>query len=978
MNKDIKSIILNFIPAFLAAFSVVFLQYYSGWFEEVESPTKLHFFFNQGCYLLIVIASVCFLISISKIIQIKFNSQNYFREEFSLRALSACLWLVIIFVCSSILKLMPWHILRILFYSFKNEQIPQITIPISEYLFVSSILLIIFLLLSQIYQKWRGKKSTNQYEKEQNSQDSSFISEGISELLRIRKGKDSLEVYSEEKFNQFNYEIKPGTDFVYSAWKDQACELIRLSSSSYAFDLRADWYDSQQCWVGENTDTKKLVVLFPVQSQFSSSKLQELKNIAQNVKNTNKKQIGEIIVAFQKESDRIATPNSSDRLISFETEKSLLDNLVNFRDYYNEINKRVENQRLPAADWTLNDAYVPSNFMISDDKKSSQTIEEYLQEWLHEPSKKQIALLGEYGQGKSTAALMFVYHMIEQAKQNKVRVPILIELRGKSPRNLTTQEILATWAAQYRIDAQALLRLHIAGRLLLIFEGFDEMALIGNFEARLQHFRRLWEFCYPQAKILITGRPNFFLDDEEMRLALGISQPTGDNHYCEAIRLAPFSIEQIEESLRQQKPEIKEQICSVAKTNSGFLDLIARPSLLHVVSVIWEKEKLGEKVDTLNSAYVMERFVKNSYRRQGLKAGTTENQSRRYFMALNTPEREYFMSGIAAYMVSKKLSNQISALELNKLIEDLIDAIPDSVSTSVDAISGEDRRPLKNRIKEPQEDIEHIRTDVRTCGLLVDDPAVSGTFKFGHKSFMEYLFAATISNSMTESQKQDTQAILKTTSANISQILDLPVSIDFLSEIIIQNAYSLEAINNIEQQNLIITRLILEKCLAIKKIRLLEKILIIDFLYMFFYQFFCTQTQNKVKRFGYFMCYIASPITLFILGLAASASIIFSGLLESFIKSFVSSDSMILGMKSYFILVALVTTKLSVRIFLRHNYSKQISLWIQLSKKIGIEDNAIHKVIGTIYFPWIKNFEFSSLINSVDSNIINITNAILF
>ena len=145
------------------------------------------------------------------------------------------------------------------------------------------------------------------------------------------------------------------------------------------------------------------------------------------------------------------------------------------------------------------------------------------------------------------------------------------------------------------------------------------MAVIGNFEVRLQHFRRLWEFCYPKAKILITGRPNFFLDDEEMRLALGISQPSGDNHYCEAIRLKTFSIEQIKDSLREQKSNIREQICSVAQNNSRFLDLVSRPSLLHVVSVIWEKENLGENIESLNSASIMERFVKYSYRRQGLK-----------------------------------------------------------------------------------------------------------------------------------------------------------------------------------------------------------------------------------------------------------------------------------------------------------------------------------------------------------------------
>ena len=593
---------------------------------------------------------------------------------------------------------------------------------------------------------------------------------------------------------------------------------------------------------------------------------------------------------------------------------------------------------------------MPSNFIGSDDKKSSQTIEEYLQEWLNEPSsKKQIALLGEYGQGKSTAALMFVYHMIELAKQNKVRIPILIELRGKSPRNLTPPEILATWASQYRIDPQALLRLHIAGRLLLIFEGFDEMALIGNFEARLQHFRRLWEFCYPQAKILITGRPNFFLDDEEMRLALGISQPNGDNHYCEAIRLAPFSIEQIEESLREQKPEIKEQICSVAKTNSGFRDLVARPSLLHVVSVIWEQENLGEQVENLNSAYVMERFVKNSYRRQGLKAVSSENQSRKYFMALNTSEREYFMSGIAAYMASKKLSNQISAIELNKLIEDLIDVIPDSVSTSVDAMSGEDRRPLKSRIREPKEDIEHIKTDVRTCGLLVDDPAVLGTFKFGHKSFMEYLFAVTISNLIVKSKQQDTQAILKATKASINHIIDLSVSIEFLLEIIIQNNFSIRDAIDKENQLFSVANFLFEKLIKIKKTNFLLRLICLVLILI------GDRILSKVL--------LVSLASIFCLYSFSYTFLLFFKLLFGVLYEFIGYlliplFSIISYPLSSFVYALLLLVYIYIISTIILMYNSRLIFWIQICKMLNIEDKLVHKVIGTNKMPILKNKKF--------------------
>jgi len=101
--------------------------------------------------------------------------------------------------------------------------------------------------------------------------------------------------------------------------------------------------------------------------------------------------------------------------------------------------------------------------------------------------------LGEYGQGKSTSSLLLCYHLIAQlAEQPDTRIPILIELRGKNPHTLTSEELLATWAHHYDISIQALLHLHMAGRLLLIFEGFDEIDLSGDTEARISHFRTLW------------------------------------------------------------------------------------------------------------------------------------------------------------------------------------------------------------------------------------------------------------------------------------------------------------------------------------------------------------------------------------------------------------------------------------------------------------------------------------------------------
>ena len=230
-----------------------------------------------------------------------------------------------------------------------------------------------------------------------------------------------------------------------------------------------------------------------------------------------------------------------------ETEETLLNGLVDFSDYYADIRYRVERHSLPDSAVTLAQVYTPSSCR-DEHGMLHPDLEAYLQAWLNEPGQRQLALLGEYGQGKSTAALMTAYHLIKQGTPMS-RVPILIELRGKSPRNLTPEDILASWAYPYRINPQAVMNLLMAGRVFLILEGFDEIALTGDSETRLSHFQTLWSFSYPAAKILITGRPNFFLDDLEMRAALGISKASAAGPYCEALHLEPFSLQQIESAL---------------------------------------------------------------------------------------------------------------------------------------------------------------------------------------------------------------------------------------------------------------------------------------------------------------------------------------------------------------------------------------------------------------------------------------------
>ena len=458
--------------------------------------------------------------------------------------------------------------------------------------------------------------------------------------------------------------------------KDRARELVSLKSSYYAFP-EENWHANEVSWIGHNLNTKHIVILKCVRDLTDDGIVQSTIDYANRIVPNYDYTNSEIIVAIEDSVENFANLRSHQiraPRVRFETEATLLDGLVDWTDYRNDIIRRYELDHLLDSDLTVADVYVSPDVETDfNGRVRACKLEEHLDAWLSDPTQRQIALLGDYGQGKSTSALAYAYR--ELMRERPARVPVLIELRGLAPGSLAPLQLLGAWSARYNINPRSLIRLHIAGRLLLMFEGFDEMALVGDEEIRIDHFRTLWAFCYPQSKVLITGRPNFFFDEEEKTRALGIHQPNTGRPYCQPFRLKEFDLKHIRQALRAHDRTQSDEICDLAGRNLRFRELIGRPSLLHAVALVWRDENLSEETMGLNSARVMRMFIHHSYRRQGLKEADTSA-----FMALTTEERHYFMRGVATYMAARDLPNQIRGSELNCVIESLVQTMPEDVS----------------------------------------------------------------------------------------------------------------------------------------------------------------------------------------------------------------------------------------------------------------------------------------------------------
>lgn len=628
----------------------------------------------------------------------------------------------------------------------------------------------------RLHKNWDGPISETLYNKWRFHENPTIFQEALLQFNDFISKQKTITPHIESERNK-NYNIFIPYEDDKMPWHENVFELLTFANQQYRIDLQGDYYPDEKCFISKyGLNNENIAILCSIDFPNDST----IRNFILFTK-SHKVEFSKFIIAVKNYDSEIVTIKKNDTDIIIRNESEMLNGLIDFSTYKQFIKDLFKVKEITVGSQkTLQDIYV--HLEGKNENNTIGEIESYVKNWLESNHEnKHLAILGEYGCGKSVVSLKITYELLENLTKIS-RIPILIELRGKSPRNLNVTEILSTWAANYRLDTASLLKLHKAGKLLIIFEGFDEMDMIGDREMRLNHFQRLWEFAIPKSKIIITGRPNFFLDDKELKMNLGIDKPyEAQSHYCEAIHLEKFNIEQIKLALRNVEQNTREQVVEILEksSNTNFYDLISRPAILYLVAVIWKERKLSEMKENINSAVVISEFIKYSYSRQSNKS---------IEFPLTEKEREYFMLGIAVGMLwTTGFSNQINKNDLENLILKLYKNFPDEISASESAMQPK-RKSLKERMIDNIQAEETVLTDVRSCGILVNELTRKGYFKFAHKSFLEYQTSFYFVESILQ-DKEDYNIMMNA----ITKALDITVSgfkhsqetISFTSEILI-------------------------------------------------------------------------------------------------------------------------------------------------------------------------------------------------
>jgi formylglycine-generating enzyme required for sulfatase activity len=340
--------------------------------------------------------------------------------------------------------------------------------------------------------------------------------------------------------------------------------------------------------------------------------------------------------------------------------------------------------------------------------------------FLEDPGVNHLTILGDFGTGKSCCAMELTVRLLARGGP---RTPLFFSLRDYQHVDTLQSIVTKGMTEKYGIPGfnyPAFLRLLEEGRLLLIFDAFDELATLSERWATVASLRRLNEAVRGRSKVILTCRTHYFTTDAAAREGIAGSMPRGGELFAELegrrnysiVYLEPFSPEQIREFVRLHHPEdsgaVMEQIGRLREVE----DLASRPVLLEMI--LKTLPRLLQQAGPLNLATLYETFT-------------------RLWL-------DHVAKGDALAPRDKLRFSQALALKLNQ------DDLPRIHFSALEQYVGDFFQKL---LRSPA-DRFRFDQEIRVCDFLNRD--AEGYYQFAHKSFMEFFVAQEVAAALLRAE----------------------------------------------------------------------------------------------------------------------------------------------------------------------------------------------------------------------------------
>lgn len=403
--------------------------------------------------------------------------------------------------------------------------------------------------------------------------------------------------------------------------------------------------------------------------------------------------------------------------------RDLASQLIDAPRYVSQLHQSIE-----GSDRYKTALYVDQFVSYTSDADSLAAFE-MINEWLADSDWNQLTLLGDVGTGKSFFSRMVALKLANEYLEEPLDhpFPVLIDLRHAA-REFSLEGLILTHLVRSGLpdtSFDAFQYLLSQGRLVLLLDGFDEMAARTTPEVTTRNFHELARCVNGRAKVLLTCRTHYFKSrSEEEQVILGGASISDVNAarelYWDLISrrgfriayLAPFTLRQIEEYVRRARPEDANEALARIRSTYNLMELSQRPLLLDMVVKSLDKLTANQ----IDAATLYGVFTDAWIHRDHWRG------------VLSPSSKLSFLVALARSLWEQDLPSVHNEQLLSHVAKELASAITT-----------------------PRELIE-IDAEVRTATFLTRNAA--GEYGFAHKSYAEFFLAKHIADELLQGRAE--------------------------------------------------------------------------------------------------------------------------------------------------------------------------------------------------------------------------------
>ncbi len=406
------------------------------------------------------------------------------------------------------------------------------------------------------------------------------------------------------------------------------------------------------------------------------------------------------------------------------TYRELLRKLVPLDNYADGLIAEYEKEA--ERKWNNEDWFIRPDLMTDITYERMPALQ-HLSKWLGEARRNQLVILGDLGAGKTTLASFLAYNLARSFRDDPLRhpAPVLIPLK-EVRKEFSLEGIVINHFTRRGLRDISFTRFeHLVrlGKIILLFDAFDEMADRIRWEDTQSNFRELSRAADLQGKVILTCRTHYFKDRTEQVKVIGegpkLSETETDLYRelrqrstAEVVFLQEFDDEKIQHYLRKARPRDYAADWLKIQEMWNLKDLATRPLLLDMIVKSLPRLKEGQEV---NAASLYNVYTAAWIDRE-------EDKGRKFRLDKNT--KLALMMELAWRMWCDE-KQAVHYRELGPFVEKLV---------------------ADQKIEIGDEEIADIASEMQGASFLKRDE--KGNFSFMHRSFGEFFVARKINDSL--------------------------------------------------------------------------------------------------------------------------------------------------------------------------------------------------------------------------------------